>query len=527
MAAMAAPLADVALLLEGTYPYVSGGVSSWVHQIIRGLPEIRFALVFLGGDPKHYGKPRYELPANVVRLDTHYLMALGRMNAPRLRPGNAARFADSARLHDYLRGSQDTGLPAGLLTRLFQSLGQEGGITRDDFLLSEAAWLQICSDYERLCSDPSFVDYFWTVRMMHAPIFQLAAIARDLPLCRSYHAISTGYAGLLGALLHHRQQRPFLLTEHGIYTKERKIDLAQAEWIKEPADAARASFGSGQGGLGYTRGLWIRFFEGLGRLTYDAADPVVSLYEGNRQRQIQDGAQAPRTRVIPNGIDLARFAPLRARRAERVPMVLGLLGRVVPIKDIKTFIRALRGVVNRIPEAEGWIIGPTDEDPAYARECEALVASLGLGERVKFLGFQKPEDILPKLGLMVLTSISEALPLVLLEGFASGLPALATDVGACREVLHGGCAEDRALGSAGAVVHIADPDATARAALALLQDEARWRAAQAAGIARVETFYTQAAMLDAYRRTYRAAIDAPGPVLNLPARVAAQEGRAS
>ena len=40
--------ADIALLLEGTFPYVSGGVSSWVNQIIRAFPEYRFAIVFLG-----------------------------------------------------------------------------------------------------------------------------------------------------------------------------------------------------------------------------------------------------------------------------------------------------------------------------------------------------------------------------------------------------------------------------------------------------------------------------------------------
>jgi len=41
-----APLADVTLLLEGTYPYVQGGVSHWVHQLITGLPEYRFAVIF-------------------------------------------------------------------------------------------------------------------------------------------------------------------------------------------------------------------------------------------------------------------------------------------------------------------------------------------------------------------------------------------------------------------------------------------------------------------------------------------------
>ena len=125
---------------------------------------------------------------------------------------------------------------------------------------------------------------------------------------------------------------------------------------------------------------------------------------------------------------------------------------------------------------------------------------------MKFLGFQKVDEILPKLGLMVLTSISEAQPLVLLEGYASGLPAIATDVGSCREIIEGGSAEDRALGSAGAVVSIANPDATAEAALALLKDEQRWRLAQQAGIRRVTKFYTQRSMLDSYRATYRDAI---------------------
>src|SRR6185369_4170246 len=144
-----------------------------------------------------------------------------------------------------------------------------------------------------------------------------------------------------------------------------------------------------------------------------------------------------------------------------------------------------------MPEAEGWVVGPTAEDPVYARECEDLVHSLGLVDRVKFLGFKKVEEILPQLGLMVLTSISEAQPLVLLEGFASGLPAIATDVGSCREIIEGASSEDRALGSAGAVVSIANPDATAEEAVELLNDTTRWRNAQQAGIDRVEKFYTQ------------------------------------
>ena len=80
----------------------------------------------------------------------------------------------------------------------------------------------------------------------------------------------------------------------------------------------------------------------------------------------------------------------------------------MPIKDIKTFIRAMRRVVNLMPEAEGWIAGPEDEDPGYAEECRNLTESLGLSDKVKFLGFQRIDEILPKVGALILSSISEA-----------------------------------------------------------------------------------------------------------------------
>src|SRR3982751_248387 len=67
-------VADIALLLEGTYPYIRGGVSGWVHQIISGLPEIRFAVIFIGGERTMYGTAQYAFPPNVTHAETHYLM---------------------------------------------------------------------------------------------------------------------------------------------------------------------------------------------------------------------------------------------------------------------------------------------------------------------------------------------------------------------------------------------------------------------------------------------------------------------
>jgi glycosyltransferase involved in cell wall biosynthesis len=496
-----APVADVALLLEGTYPYVRGGVSSWVHQIITALPEIRFAIVFIGSDPSMYGPAQYQFPVNVTHVETHYLLSHDRHGKPRARSGNRSAFSQMDNLHEYLRRGGE--IPGREMTDAFTRLGSANGISQEDFLYSRASWEYITQQYRQRCTEPSFVDYFWAIRAMHAPLFVLARIAAGLPPVRAVHAISTGYAGLLGAMIRLQRSIPFVLTEHGIYTKERKIDLAQATWLHDHNDDVCNTL---HDEMGYIRGLWIRFYEQIGRMAYGQALPIVSLYEGNRQRQIADGAAPERTRVITNGINLKRYRAALGKRAQAIPPVLGLVGRVVPIKDIKTFIRTLRILANRRPDIQGWIVGPEDEDPLYVIECKELATSLGVNDNVKFLGFQNVLDILPQLGLMVLTSISEALPLVVLEAFASGLPCLATDVGSCRELIEGRNEEDRALGAAGSVVSIADPEGTAEAALELLNDASRWGEAQQAGLARVARYYDDKLMFSSYRSLYLEAL---------------------
>ena len=497
--------ADIGLLLEGTFPFVSGGVSSWVNQIIRSFPEYSFALVFLGSRPEDYGDPKYQLPDNVVHLECHYMHTPAEAPLVRKLEGDADTFTQVEALHHFFRESR--GHPEGqaAFARLSSELLPGGKLDRDAFLFSERAWEFIKRNYRKNSTDPSFVDYFWTIRAMHQPIWTLAQIAEHLPQVRALHTISTGYAGFLGAMLKRRRGLPLILSEHGIYTKERKIDLFQSEWISDN----RNVFQKDPTEISYFRQLWIRFFESLGKLCYDASDQIIALYEANRLRQIQDGAEPERTRNIPNGINLKALAPLREQRPAGVPPILCLIGRVVPIKDIKTFIRAMRTVVNRIPQAEGWIAGPEDESPEYAGECRNLVASLGLGNNVKFLGFQKIPDLLPKIGLVVLSSISEALPLVLLEGYAAGVPGISTDVGSCRQLIYGGDEADRAIGASGRVVGIADPEALANAAVELLGDEAAWRVAQTAAIRRVEQYYTLEMMIGQYREVYQRALQ-PG-----------------
>ncbi|WP_168793297.1 GT4 family glycosyltransferase PelF [Paraburkholderia aromaticivorans] len=511
--------ADVCLLLEGTFPFVRGGVSSWVNEMIRSYPETRFAIVFIGSREQDYNGVAYALPDNVVHIETHFLYEQAVADfQPRAVAGDAAAFARSQELHDALRDPRH-GLDAGgLMAGMIPMLGTKGALNEEQFLSSRAAWDTIVDQYQKYCTDPSFTDYFWTVRIMHKPLWQLARVAEKLLPAKVYHTVSTGYGGFLGALMHYRTGRPLLISEHGIYTKERKIDLLQSQWIRDN----RGVFERDISRVSYFRELWVRFFEAIGKLAYDAADDIVALYEANRQRQITDGARAERTQCIPNGIDVDALAPLVAERKPRSHHVVALIGRVVPIKDIKTFIRAIFIASRTMPDLEGWIIGPEEEDPAYALECRALVESLGLSRNVKFLGFQRIDDMMPQIDVIALTSISEALPLVVLEGFAAGVPAITTDVGSCRQLIEGVDAEDRALGSAGAVVQLADPAAFAQAVLALLADETRWQAAQQAGLARVRRYYTKKQMIDRYRTLYERLAALPDRERNATAADAAR-----
>jgi len=193
-------------------------------------------------------------------------------------------------------------------------------------------------------------------------------------------------------------------------------------------------------------------------------------------------------------------------RPDTPPLVVGLVGRVVPIKDIKTFIRTIRGALETLPSIEGWIIGPTEEDESYVLECNLLIENLGLTGHVKILGSKNVAEIMPELGVMMLTSISEAQPLVLLESMAAGIPCIATEVGACREIIKGAEGEDAALGSCGEIIPIASPTEGANAIIRILSDADTWRKIGDIGKARVTKYYDEKLMYDSYRQLYEGAI---------------------
>jgi glycosyltransferase involved in cell wall biosynthesis len=122
-----------------------------------------------------------------------------------------------------------------------------------------------------------------------------------------------------------------------------------------------------------------------------------------------------------------------------------------------------------------------------------------------------PARIYPDLDVVVLTSFSEGQPLVILEAHARGVPVITTDVGACRELIEGREADDRAIGPSGFVTRVAAPKETAAALVRLARDPQLRRRLGAAGWRRVAAYYQRRDMLSAYRALY-ASLGASGEV---------------
>lgn len=479
---------DVCLVLEGTYPYVAGGVSSWVHDLVGAQSDLTFHIVSLMPGEKPPER-RYEVPDNVKGINHVFLqkMRAGSGSVRKLK-----RYL--AEMEPALKSMQAAG-DLNDVAHLLKVLGpNRKSLGRNTLLNSEPAWEMLLRMYRADMPESSFLDYFWTWRSLLGGLFNI--LLSPMPEAKVYHTVSTGYAGLFAARAKLETGRPVLLTEHGIYTNERRIEIAMADWLYEAPG----------GSLGLEKpkrdlkDLWIDTFVAYSRCCYQACDQIITLYTGNQDLQRRDGAAEELLRIIPNGVDYEKFSKVE-RTPNDVPTI-ALIGRVVPIKDVKTYIRAVALLRRDVPNVKALMMGPTDEDQDYYRECLQMVDHLELTENFIFTGRVNLTEYLGQVDVMVLTSISEAQPLVILEGGAAGIPTVSTDVGACRDMLFGMPHEDPPLGTGGAITPLSNPAETAKELAALIKDPDYMASARKAIKERVRKYYNKVEIDRIYHELY-------------------------
>ena len=156
-----------------------------------------------------------------------------------------------------------------------------------------------------------------------------------------------------------------------------------------------------------------------------------------------DRVRVPRKKlsVIPNGIDLDRFQPMRDRPRARQALgigdgfIVGSAGRLAPEKNYGFLIRGIAQARLIDPRVRLALVG----DGAERASLEQLAQELGVADAVSFLGWHRDvAHLLPAFDLFAISSLGEGLPLAVLEAMACGIPVISTPVGEMPSVLAGG-----------------------------------------------------------------------------------------
>ena len=466
----------ICLLTEGSYPYVVGGVSSWCQMLIEGLPDYEFVVYSIGAEAKDRGNFKYKFPANLAGIQEVFLDDILNLKSTGMKE-DILTGEERRLLYDLVVGEKP--IAVGELVPIFRDRGRFKSPL--DIFMSSDFFDVIQQVYMERYPYLPFTDFFWTLRSMLLPLFFL--LQQDLPQADVYHSVATGYCGVIGAMAAEVYHKPFLITEHGIYSREREVEIIKSKWAK-----------------GDFKSVWIQYFYNLAKLSYQTADHVYTLFEHNAEIERDLGCDPGKIGIIPNGVHMERFAHIPELQPHEGPFTIGAVVRVVPIKDIVTLLRAFFLAKQQMPDARLYIMGGLEEDPDYYALCQQTVQMLRI-EDVIFTGSVNVAEYLPRMDLLMLSSISEGQPLAVLEGQAAHRPFITTDVGCCRELIYGN--QDDKLGAAGAVVAPMDFESMAVQIVRLGRDFELRRRMGTIGYERVRNHYTYEQFLAAYDNVYK------------------------
>ncbi len=466
---------NVALIAEGTYPYHPGGVSVWCDQLVRGMAPHRFSIhSIIAGDEKGMSWP---LPDNVdgfhpiplwspvpkQRCKARTSRELGaifeQLVTSMVQPDGEHDFLDA--LYKLYTLSQETPLIGALSSKAslaslldaMRSAGPEGRTM-------DGAPVPVTIADARTALD--------LIERQLRPLF---CTPPEADLC---HATANGLAVLPALSAFWEHQTPLVLSEHGIYLRERYLSYG-------PRNYPHA-----------VRSIMLRFFKRITWVGYQVASAIAPGSEYNRFWQQANGADGSRIHPVYNGVDVGSF--VTSPSEPDVP-TLSWLGRIDPLKDVETLLRAFVHVRDVLPAARLRIFGAASaETKSYLDRCMALRDSLDLEGSATFEG--RADSVLDAYHaghVVLLTSISEGFPYTLIEAMAAGKPIVATDVGGVRE----------ATGNAGLVVPPQNPVKMADACLMLLGDADLRRTIGQAARARILSMFTVEQSLAVFGDLYR------------------------
>jgi len=480
---------SVLLTTEGTYPYYTGGVSTWCHRLTHGLPDIDFSVLAVVTNPSP--QPQYDLAPNVrevikvpqwgllqpAEYSCHQPTSLVLRNLWNTTPQViAAHFKPIfERLLALLFSPNCDKYELGQVLLKLQSYFQHHDYEKT--MNSLDAWnvLQHALRATWECRPPATEHpTLAEVKQAYRLLYHLLMVLHfPIPYADIAHSSAASFCGLPCVLAKLAHGTPYLLTEHGVYLREQYLNLRRQ--VK--------SF--------FVRWFLYRVVENVVELNYYFADLVIPVCAYNSRWEKHLGVPQNRIKVIFNGVDPEKFYPCKREHSGRA--LVSTVGLIYPLKGQLDLIDAAARLKPMFDNLEVRVYG-TPADREYFDACRCKVAEFELDNCVTFAGStKKPWEVYNDADVIAFPSISEAFPYAVVEAMSCGAAIVATDVGGVGE----------ALGDCGLLVPAGTPQAMADAISFLLRDAAERERLGHMARARVLKHFTEEQFLNSYGGAYR------------------------
>jgi glycosyltransferase involved in cell wall biosynthesis len=248
----------------------------------------------------------------------------------------------------------------------------------------------------------------------------------------------------------------------------------------------------------YDNDLLVTLYGMADRYVLRSYSAVVAVSDEVKQRLLKAGVREDKIHLVRNGIDLRPFdnaAPsLRTGPSTDHSPLVGLIGRLSTEKGVDIFLRAAALVLPELPSTKFVVVGEgPDRD-----KLESLIDELSIRENVSMLGRRDDmPSVYASLDIMVSASRQEGLPMAILEGMASRLPLVATDVGDVSTIVLDG--------RTGVLLPPEKPDLLAAAIVTLLRNPSQRERFGAAARTLIEDEFSATRMTANYLRVYQEA----------------------
>ena len=424
----------VLLITEGTYPYNGGGVSTWSHILCSKVSNVDFTLFSVNANFEE--KPKYDLPETIKDV----------IQIPVWSPDEPQDYFNYGEEYYKIVAKKESAsekIIAKKFVPLFEGLlhfiyGAQDNLEQLDYLFyqmwlyfedydfketmrSKSVWncyKKIVGEEVRKEKNTSAILLDLTTGMRWIYRFLIPLSIVDIPKVDIAHLTLSGFTLLPGLISHYKHGASIILTEHGVFIRERLLAINSSEYPF------------------FLKKLLIKFSEAMARLTYYKSEKIISVNQFNIKWEKLYGAAEHKIQVVYNGVDHHTFAPKeKPDHLKSIPTVVAL-ARIFELKDIITMIKSCAVVVKKIPNVQYLVYGDDQAVPSYTKECTDLIKELELQDNFKLMGPKSNPHLLFSEGdISILTSISEGFPYTVIESMSCGIPVVATDVGGVKEAL--------------------------------------------------------------------------------------------